>query len=76
MFIIYKREEVERIHEPSWYAKEQLPYMTSNELVFFDKFHMQQFSGPPMKSKFTEQNIRFKIYEEGNIDVKTGHFQV
>ena len=35
MFVIYKREEVEIRHEPSWYDKEQLPSLTSNQLVFF-----------------------------------------
>ena len=36
LFVIYKREEVEIRHEPYWYDKEQLPYLTSTQLVLFD----------------------------------------
>ena len=61
-------------HEPSWYDKEKLPYLTSTKLVFFDKFHIQQVSGPPMTSKLNKHNIRFPIDGEGNIDVKTGKY--
>ena len=61
-------------HEPSWYDKEQLPYLTSAQLVFFNEVHIQQVSGPPVTSKVNEHNIRFPIYEEGKIDVKTGKY--
>ena len=57
-------------HIPSWYDKEQLPYLTSTPLVLFDEVHTQQFSEPPTESKFNEHNIRFPRYEDGNIDVK------
>ena len=67
-------EEVEIRHEPSWYDKEQLPSLTSTQLVFFDEVHIQQVSGPPVTSKVNEHNIQFPIYEEGNIDVKNNKY--
>ena len=74
MFVVYKREELEVRHEPSWYDKEQLPYLKSTQLVLFDEVHIQQVSGPPMTSMFNKHNIRFPRYEEGKIDVKTGKY--
>ena len=71
LFVVYKREEVEIIHEPYWYAKGQLPSLTSTQWVFFDEVYIQQVSGPPMTSKFNKHNIRLPRYEEENIDVKT-----
>ena len=70
LFVIYKRCEVEIIHELSWYDKEQLPYLKSTQPFFFGDFHIQQFNGTYMTSKFNEHNIRFPIYGEGNIDIK------
>ena len=61
-------------HEPYWYDKEQLPSLTSTQLVFFDEVHVQQGSGPPVKIKVNKHNIRFPRYEEGNIDVKNGKY--
>ena len=61
-------------HEPSWYNKEQLPSLTSTQIVFFDEVHIQQVSGPYVTSKLNEHNIRFPRYEEGNIDVKTDKY--
>ena len=57
-------------HEPSWYDKEQLPSLTSTQLVFFDEIHIQQMCGPPVTSKMNEHKIRFPRDEEGNVDVK------
>ena len=74
MLVIYKKEEVEIRHEPSWYDKAKLPSMTSTQLVLFDEVHIQQVSGPTVTSKANEQNIRFPRYEEGKIDVKTGKY--
>ena len=74
LFVYYKWEEVETSHVPSWYDKEQLPYLTSTQLVFFYEFHIQQVSGSPTTSKCNEYNIRFLIYEDGNIDVKRGKY--
>ena len=70
LFIIYKMEEVEIRHEPSWYNKEQLLYLTSTHIILFDEVHIQQVSGPPVTSNVNEHNIRFPRSEEGNIDVK------
>ena len=74
LFVIYKRGEAEIRHEPSWYDKEQLLYLTSTQLVFFVEVHIQQVSGPPMTSKFNKHSIRFPRDEEGNIDVKNGKY--
>ena len=74
MFVIYKRGEVEIRHEPSWYDKEQLPYLTSTQLVFFNEVHIQKVIGPSVTSKLNEHNIRFPKGDEGNIDVKTGKY--
>ena len=65
---------MEIIHEPSWYNKEQLPYLTSTQLIFFDELHIQQVSGPPVTIKVNEHNIQFPMDEEGNIDVKIGEY--
>ena len=72
--VIYKKGKVEIRHEPSWYDKEQLPYLTSTQLILFDEVHIKQVSGPPMTRKFNEHKIRFPRDEEGNIDVKTGKY--
>ena len=74
LFVIYKREEAEIRHEPSWYDKEKLPYLTSTQLVFFDDVHTQQVSVPPVTSKVNKHNIRSPRDEEGNIDVKNGKY--
>ena len=74
MFVIKKREEAEIRHEPYWYDKEQLPSLTSNQIVLFDEVHIQQVSRTPVTSKSNRQNVQFPRYEEGNIDVKTGKY--
>ena len=61
-------------HEPSWYDKEQLPYLTSIQIVFFDEIHVQQVCGPPVTSKVNKHNIRFPRDEEGNVDVKNDQY--
>ena len=60
--------------ESSWYDKEQLPSMASTQIVFFNEFHVQQVSGPPVTRKVKEHKIRFPKDEEGNIDVKNGEY--
>ena len=74
LFVYYKREEVEIRHEPSWYDKEELPSLTSTQLVFFDDIQIQQMCGPPVTSKVNEHNIHFPRDEEGNVDVKNGQY--
>ena len=61
-------------HEPSWYDKEQLPYLTFTQLVFLDEVHTQQVSVPPVTSNVNKQNIQFERDEEGKIDVKTSKY--
>ena len=60
-------------HEPSWYDKEQLPYMTSTQIVLFNKVHIQQVSVPTVQVE-QKQHMVSKKNEEGNIDVKTGKY--
>ena len=61
-------------HELPLYNKEQLPYLTSTQIVFFDEVHIQQVSRPPVTSKVNECNIWFPRDEEGSIDVKNGKY--
>ena len=63
-------------HETSWYDKEQLPSMTSTQLDLFDGVQIQKVSGSPVTSKLNEHNIRNPRYEEGNIDVKNGRYDM
>ena len=74
-FVYYKRGEVEIRHEPSWYDKEELPSLTSTQLVFFDEIHIRQICGPPVTSSVNEHNIQFPRDEEGNVDVKNGQYE-
>ena len=74
LFVYYKMEEVEIRHEPSWYDKEQLPSLTSTQIVLFDEIHVQQVCGPPVTSKVNEQNIWFPRDEEGNVDVRNSEY--
>ena len=75
LFVYYKREEVEIRHEPSWYDKEQLPPLTSTQLVFFNDIHVQQVFGPPVTSKVNKHNIRCPRDEEGNVDDKNVQYR-
>ena len=61
-------------HEPSWYDKEQLTYLTSTQLVLFNEVHIKQDNGPPVTSKVNEHNIRLPRDKEGNADVKNGQY--
>ena len=61
-------------NEPYWYYKEQLPSLTSNQIVFFDKVHIQHVSGTPVTIKLNKHNIQLPKYEEGNTDVKNGKY--
>ena len=74
LLVFYKWEEVEIRHETSRYYKEQLPSLTSTQLVFFDEVHVQQVCGPPVTSKVNKHSIRFPRDEEGNVDVKNGQY--
>ena len=72
LFAKYKREEVEIRHVPSCYYKNQLPPLTSTQLVFFDEVHVKQVCGPPSTSRSNECNILFPRNEEGKVDVERG----
>ena len=50
-------------------TKNQLPFLVSTQLVFFDETHIQQSCGPLTTSQIKEYNVLFPIYKEGNVDV-------
>ena len=62
-------------HAPYWYDKEQLPSLTSTQLVLFGGVHIQQVSGPRTTIKLNEHTIRFPRDEEGKIGVKRGKYE-
>ena len=72
LFAKYKMEEVEIRHVPSCYDKNQLPSLTSTQLVFFGEVHVKQFCEQPATSHSNECNIVFPINEEGEVDVERG----
>ena len=39
--------------------KNQLPSLTSNQLVFFEEVHVKQVSEPPTTSRLNEYNVVF-----------------
>ena len=55
---------------PSYYDKNHLPSLTSTQLVFFDKVHIKQVSGPPTNSQNNSYNFLFPRYEEWKVDVE------
>ena len=61
-------------NEPYWYKKEQLPSLTSTQIVLFDEVHIKQVSGPPVTINLNKHTIRFSRDEEGTIDVKNGKY--
>ena len=73
LLVFYKREEVEIRHEPYWYNNEQLPSLTSTQLVFFDEFHFQQVSGPPVTSKVKNTTFDFQEKNKGMLMLKMVH---
>ena len=75
MFAKYKREEVEIRHVKSCYDKNQLPSLTSTQIIFFDEVHVKQVSGPPTTSRVNEYNVLFPRNEEGKLDVKRGVYE-
>ena len=55
-----QKEGVEISHEPSWYEKENIPSLTSTQLVFFDEAYIQQFHRPLRQASLTNK----KYYKE------------
>ena len=75
MFAKYKRGEAEIRHLPSCYEKNQLPSLTSTQLVFFEEVHVKQVIGPPTTSRVNDYNILFPRNEEGKVDLKIGVYE-
>ena len=75
-FAKYKWEQVEIRHVPSCYDKKQLPSLTYTQLLFFDKVHVKQVSGPPTTSRVNDYNVLFPRNEEGKVDVKRGVYEM
>ena len=75
LFAKYKREEVEIRHLPSCYDKNQLPSLTSTQLVFFVEVHVKQVCRPHSTSRVNGYNFLFPINEEGKVDVKRGVYE-
>ena len=63
------------MHVPPCYEKNQLPSLTSNQLVFFGEVHVKQVCGPPTTSRVNECNVLFPINKEGKVDVKIGVYE-
>ena len=72
LFAKYKREEMEIRHIPSWYNKNQIPSLTSTQLVQFNEVHVKQVSGPPTTSRVDDYNVLFPRDEEGKVDMERG----
>ena len=62
-------------HIPSRYDKNQLPSLTSTQLVFYDKVHVKQVSGPPIKIRVNDYNVLFPRNEERKVDVGRGVYE-
>ena len=68
-------EEVEIMHVPPCYEKNQLPSLKSTQLVLFDEVHVKQVCGPPTTSRSNECNVLFPRNEERKVDVKRGVYE-
>ena len=62
-------------HVPSCYDKNQLPSLTSTQLVLFEEVHVRQVCRPPTTSRVNECNVLFPRNEEGKVDVKIGVYE-
>ena len=62
-------------HVPSCYNKNQLPSLTSTQLVFFDEVHVKSLWTTYNKSG-DECNVLFPRNEEGEVDVKIGFYEM
>ena len=63
-------------HVPSCYKKNQLPLLTSTQLVFFDEFHVKQVSGPLITSQVNDYNVLFPRDEEVKVYVERGVYDM
>ena len=62
-------------HVPSCYDKNQLPSLTSTQIVLFDEDNVKQVYRPPTTSWVNECNVFFPRSEEGKVDVKRGVYE-
>ena len=62
-------------HLPYHHEKNQLPSLTSTQIVFFDKVHVKQVRRPPTTSRVNDYNVLFPRNEEGKVDVKRGVYE-
>ena len=56
--------------------KNQLLSLTSTQIVFFDKIHVKQVSGPPTTSQVNDYNVLFPRYEKGEVDLERGVYDM
>ena len=54
LFGLHKMEEVDIRRVTSYYDKNQLPFLASTQIVFFDEIYIQQISGPLTRSHINE----------------------
>ena len=52
--------------------KNQLPSLTSTQLVIFDEVHVKKISRPPTTIWMNDYNVLFPRDEEGKVDVERG----
>ena len=62
-------------HIASCCDKNQLPSLTSTQLVFFDDVHVKQVIRPPTTSWVNDYNVYFPRNEEGKVDVVRGVYE-
>ena len=62
-------------HVPYCYDKNQLPSLTSTQLILFDEVCVKKVSGPPTTSRVNDYNVLFPRNEEGKVDVKIGVYE-
>ena len=60
---------------PSCYDKNQLPSLTSTQILLFYEVHFKQVFGPPTTSRVTDYNAVFPRNEEGKMDVGRGVYE-
>ena len=63
---------METRHVPSCHNKNQLPSLTSTQLVLFDEVNIKQVRGPHTTSRVNYYIVLFPRHEEGKSDVKIG----
>ena len=76
LFGLHEREEIEIIHVLYYYDKDQLPYLVSTKLVFFDEIHIQKSCGLPTTSWLNEYIVSFTRYKEVKVDVESGIYHM